>query len=244
MQRFYEELAMNAWPAHQTLLYDGWVIRLADGYTRRANSVNPIYPSTISIEEKIEKCEKLFSEKGLSTTYKITEASFPENLDGILASKGYQLNALTILKVLNLEGIPEPADMNIEVFTDYSEYWTENYCRLNNVRPEDIEPMRRILQNIIPQKFFITLYCNGEAAACGLGVLENSHIGLFDIIVDSRHRRKGLGEQLILNLLKLGKENGASKSYLQVMANNEPAVSLYSKIGFKECYRYWYRTKQ
>ena len=44
MVRHIKELAVNAWPSLQTLL-DGWVLRFANGYTRRANSVNLLYPS-------------------------------------------------------------------------------------------------------------------------------------------------------------------------------------------------------
>ena len=42
MIRTLEELSMNALPALQTMLYGGWVLRFANGYTRRANSINPI----------------------------------------------------------------------------------------------------------------------------------------------------------------------------------------------------------
>ena len=45
MIRLIEEHALNAWPPLQTLLLDGWVLRLANGYTRWANSVNPLYAS-------------------------------------------------------------------------------------------------------------------------------------------------------------------------------------------------------
>lgn len=40
----YEELSMNAHPAIKTHVYDGWLLRFANGYTNRANSVNMIYP--------------------------------------------------------------------------------------------------------------------------------------------------------------------------------------------------------
>jgi hypothetical protein len=58
-----EELSLNAWPAHQTLLYDGWVIRFANGYTKRANSVNPLYLSTIDLDEKIAFCRASIASK-------------------------------------------------------------------------------------------------------------------------------------------------------------------------------------
>jgi len=40
-----EELSMNALPALSTVFLNGWILRFSNGYTRRANSVNPIYPS-------------------------------------------------------------------------------------------------------------------------------------------------------------------------------------------------------
>ncbi len=72
-----EELSMNAWPALKTHLYDGWVLRFANGYTKRANSVHPIYSSTLPVGEKITFCEGLYGREGLPTVFKLTHASRP-----------------------------------------------------------------------------------------------------------------------------------------------------------------------
>ncbi|MNW35347.1 Acetyltransferase (GNAT) family protein [compost metagenome] len=90
---------------------------------------------------------------------------------------------------------------------------------------------------------FISLYYEGKVVACGLGVIEREYIGLYDIITDIEYRNRGFGEQLLLNLLKWGCENGAKYSYLAVVMNNIPALQLYSKIGYLEAYKYWYRVK-
>ncbi len=68
VQRTIEELTLNAWPALQTVLYDGWLLRFADGYTRRANSVNPIYPSAVPLADKIAACERAYAARDQEAT--------------------------------------------------------------------------------------------------------------------------------------------------------------------------------
>ena len=67
-----EEMSMNAWPSIKTIVYDGWVIRFADGYANRANSIIPLYPSKIKLEEKIKHCDELFARHNLPAAYKLT----------------------------------------------------------------------------------------------------------------------------------------------------------------------------
>ena len=57
-----EEAALNAWPALQTHFYDGWLMRTANGYTKRANSVTPLYDAiaTLPLDEKIARVERYY----------------------------------------------------------------------------------------------------------------------------------------------------------------------------------------
>ncbi|MNI22071.1 ribosomal-protein-alanine N-acetyltransferase [compost metagenome] len=241
--KMIEELSLNNWPALSTLFYDGWVLRLANGYTKRANSISPIHYSTCNLEQKITECEQIYAQNNLPTIYKITPFIQPANLDHILEEKSYSFVDLTSIQTLKLDHIPEPSLDSVKMDTNINPDWVDHFCKLNHVEDKDKSTMERILSNIKTKKGFISLYYEGKIVACGLGVIERDYIGIYDIITDIEYRNRGFGEQLILNLLKWGSQNGAKYSYLAVVMNNKPALKLYSKIGYSEVYRYWYRVK-
>ena len=63
--RSIEEAALRAWPAAQQFLFDGWVARLSDGYTKRANSALLLYPQAESAsDETLARIERPTSRKG------------------------------------------------------------------------------------------------------------------------------------------------------------------------------------
>ena len=243
MIRFMEELSLNAWPSLQTMHYDGWVLRFADGYTKRANSVNPLYPSTIGILEKIKTCEKIFQDKNLSIVFKMTHDGLSRELDSILAEQGYRTDSYTSVQFLDLMKHSEPAHSEIILASVENEEWHRAFANMNEVKPERAAVHRKMLDAIIPVKCYAAYVFENRIAACGLGVLQHNHLGLFDIVTDKAYRRRGFSEQLMHGLLSWAKQHGVQKAYLQVMLNNAPALRLYTKLGFKEAYQYWYRLK-
>jgi GNAT superfamily N-acetyltransferase len=221
---------------------DGWVLRFADGYTKRANSINPLYSTNASLGERIELCRRIYETRGLTPAFKMTPAVVPAWLDGLLAEADFQLCDHTSVQLLDFKKFPKQANQtNLHVATSLEDSWLNNCCRLNQIDDSNRAIFVRMLAKIIPSCFFISLQEKGETVACGLGVLERGYLGLFDIVVDAKLRGQGYGRALVLSLLHLGRENGAEHAYLQVRINNLPALSLYEKLGFREKYRYWYR---
>ena len=238
----YEELSMNAHPALQTQLYDGWVLRFANGYTYRANSVNPIYPSEMPIEDKIKYCNELYQTQGLSTVYKLTPLSLPI-LDEILAAKGYEKVTPTNVMTKTLTA-PETFESKTIITEKIDSDWQENYFRLNGFSDDSKMQTAKMIQGNIQNKTFCaSIFDNGTTVACGLCVVERGYAGLFDITVDSNYRRQGLGFDICSSLLSHAAKFGAKSAYLQVVADNAPAVALYNKLGFNNCYQYCYRVK-
>ncbi len=242
--RALEELSLNAWPCLQTVHYDGWLLRFAEGYTRRANSVNPLYPSTLGVEEKIRYCEAVYTARGQDTVFKLTEAARPEGLDTVLAGLGYIHDAPTSVQVCELSDLQLPDSANVTLSEQISEDWLADFCRLNAVNARHIPTMARMLNSIVPERAFTRLRAGAETVAVGLAVLERGYIGLFDIVTAPPYRNRGYGRQLMLHLLGWGRGRGAARAYLQVMRNNAPALRLYDRLGFREVYGYWYRMKR
>jgi ribosomal protein S18 acetylase RimI-like enzyme len=241
MIRTIEELSMNAWPALQTLHYDGWVLRFAAGYTRRANSVYPLYPSRVDLEEKIKYCEFLYRARNLPAVFKLTEASAPEALDACLDEHGYRVDSLTSVQLFDLHREKIKTDGDVELADMETEAWHQAFARMNNVSPEHRPVHEDILRAIQLEKCCAAVYAGNRIIGCGLGVLQSNYLGLFDVVIDPDHRGQGMGTNLMLALLAWGQGRGADLAYLQVMRDNGLAMSLYKKIGFQENYRYWYR---
>lgn len=208
-----EEISLNAWPSLQQILDDGWILRFADGCTKRANSVNPLYVGTKDVYEKIKRCEQIYIDKNLQPIFRITPLASPENLDEILAHSGFEQKDVSSVQVMDLESITPQAAGSIQLWTEFSQDWLDSFIYLGGVTIESQKSLTGMLSNIASKKCFAVLLNENQVISCGLGVLEKQYIGLFEIITAKTERRKGFGEELILNLLAWGKQNGAKRMF-------------------------------
>ncbi|WP_082631317.1 GNAT family N-acetyltransferase [Gracilibacillus massiliensis] len=231
-----EELSMNALPSIQTILLDGWILRYSNGYAKRANSVNPLYSSTENVAKKIKNVEQIYQKKQLPVIFKLTSNVFPHDLDNILENAQYDRVGLTSVQILTLDNIQQVPSRAYITFQDkLSDEWFMVFCKFNHIDKSAQTIIKTMLTNIIPKVCYVMLLNdNNETVACGIGVLEEDYIGLFDIVTNEKYRRKGFGELLITSILNWGKSNGANYAYLQVVNDNNPARNLYQKLGLKK----------
>lgn len=241
----YDEIMLNQWQPLQTILYDGWILRFADGYTKRANSIQPLYPSSLDIREKIRHCEELYGSHGQRTVFRLSSLTTPVDLDDILHEEGYEAIDLCSIQSVDLSKVQfnRPVTAEVRMDDQINDEWIEQYCELNSVEDRHKPTMKRMLSNRCSVKGFFTLYQDGAAVACGLGMVERRCLGLYDIVTHPNYRNLGLGEQLVSSILRWGRERGAEHATLAVLKENTPALRLYSKFGFIDNYEYWYRVK-
>ncbi|HEX4895952.1 MAG TPA: hypothetical protein VFV11_06455, partial [Solimonas sp.] len=87
--RRLEELTLNSSAPPAQLLYDGWLLRLGAGKAKRPRSVNPVYPSTLPLEQKFAHCERVYAAARLPALFRITPVAQPPELDQRLEARGY-----------------------------------------------------------------------------------------------------------------------------------------------------------
>ncbi len=239
--RRVEEASLNAWPAMQQIHLDGWLLRFAKGFTKRANSIIPLYPSVQPIPNKVAYCENLYARERLKTIFRLTSIAPAKALDDYLAGRGYEYKdpTLVLSAPLTNQSQPELSSRRFDLVS--KDDWLTLYTQLTRM-PEPARALHGAILNGIQNTCAYAVLVEGEIPlACGLGVLEQELLGLFDVVTHVDHRQSGLATDLVTSLLNWGSLKGARTGYLQVVADNQPGRALYEKLGFKELYRYWYR---
>jgi len=238
----YEELSLNAHPALQTQLYDGWVLRFANGYTNRANSVNPLYPSTLDLQEKITECEKRYFAQGLPAVYKLTDGT-DLNIDKTLEQQGYAL--VTPTYVMDMDLSDKDFALGDCVTTSHADAeWLNAYFSFSHYTDGvKIATAKQILENVKSPMVCGRLVKCGVSVACGSAVIERGYMALLNVVVDEPERGKGYGMEICVSLLAAAQQIGTHTAYLQVVQDNQKAINLYTKLGYKSMYSYWYRVK-
>jgi phosphinothricin acetyltransferase len=97
------------------------------------------------------------------------------------------------------------------------------------------------LSKIIEEKNQITVaYCKdnekiiGIASMCTYVVISGNKGWIEDVIVDTKARGKGIGQKLIEKLLEVAETMELSEVLLFTADHRTAAISLYTKLGFKQ----------
>ncbi len=243
-----EETCINAWPALKEIFYDGWLIRLANGQTRRTNSVNVIGKSVRALGEKISYCEDIYRAHGQPSFFRVLSTG-SRDLDLALADRGYakEDETCTLYKKFRRQ---RQHEFENSIALDVHERrptpeWLEAHRRLSRRSPEDARALHAVLNNLaLPAIFGEARDEAGEIASVAFGAMHERMLCLQWVVTEPGQRRQGYSRATLSALLRRGQEMGATGACLQVVAANLPAIRLYESLGFtSELYRYHYRVR-
>ena len=114
-----ELLAHRTWPCRKEEKLGDWVLREADGFTRRANSCLAIGDCGFSLEDAVAKVEAWYRSRELEPCFKIT-SSAPSELDALLGDEGWNIATPSIVMARNLgqESSSLPVELSASAIPD------------------------------------------------------------------------------------------------------------------------------
>lgn len=233
-----DRLAAAAWPAPECKILDGWLLRHAEGVTRRANSVAPFpLDGGQTLDALIAVSEAFYQARGLPPRFQISPAAEPQGLDDTLAGRGYEIETPVDIMITSSGELASTSAYGVNVFPHAPDGWWGAY---NSGHGRDA---RFIAEAAQERPLFATITDDaGRIDAIGLGVIGGGWLAVFGMWTRPDCRRRGYGERIIRAFAAIAVDQGGIGVYLQVEEDNPAARSLYGRLGFRAVYGYHYRT--
>ena len=236
-----EEVALNAWPALSVMARDGWLLRLAAGFTKRANSVHALYPGREPIADKIAWAETVYRDAGRPAIFRLTPLA-PAGLEEELARRDYRVVEPSLVQVSDLDPCWRH-DAGVIISAVPDPIWTAAYARAAGLAPAQAEALAAMLAAVAAPVRLARIEQEGIPIAFGMAVVERGTVGFFDMLTLPDFRRQGCGRRIMASLFAWARGSGATRGTLQVVEANAPARELYGAFGFRPLYGYRYRVR-
>ena len=236
-----EEASMNAWPGLKTVLDDRWVVRLGEGYTKRANSISMLAAGE-DIAERLARCSALFAPEGVAPCARVVD--FAAASEAALDAAGFGAPFDKTVTLWRAMDPPPPADPRVELFLGRpTAEWLTAKDRLNAENDAECASRRKILAAIaVPIAYGGVRGPDGQYAALAYVALHAGLASLNMVVTDPAQRGQRLSQAVCETLLAWAHGQGMRAACLQTLEANTPARALYARMGFSgPLYAYHYR---
>lgn len=229
-----ERVADEAWPAPVREHLGGWVLRAADGFTSRANSVLPVGDPGRPLDAAVDACEAWYRERRLPPRIN-TPLPLRRDLARLLAARGWEALTPVHVQTASLASILATVSPSPTVDVDLREEPSDDLLAVVAGRKAGLPAAARHVLTAVRTVRFAEVYAaSGQLAAAARGAIvgdgEWLHVGLVEVV--EGHRRQGLAQLVTRALAAWAAQLTAARAVLQVEATNEPALRLYERLGF------------
>ena len=214
--RNLEHAAALAWPGVEQAWVGGWLLRFGRGSTRRANSAVPL---DVSVAGDIGAVVDWYAARGVAPL-----VAAPDRL--LRIPPGVPTDAETLIMTGEL-GLASRA---VDIAGTPDDEWLRLYRR--DV-PVDV------LTAVVDGEVAFGLLGGAAVGRAAVTAAPDGTrwVGLSAVHVVEEARRRGLARDLCAALLAWGGEQGATRAYVQVLADNTAASRLYESMGFSVHHR-------
>lgn len=239
--RRLEQAGVNSWPALSTVLDGPWVIRLADGVTKRANSINTLgeeNDSPADLRQRLDRACSTFRRQGLPPVFRATPLTGTATL-AELGRRGWTERDPSLLMLGPLTTPETSAEPDL--LSDHpTAEWLATFARIDGLPPQDRCTLKSMVRRLALPRAYACAAHDGQPASVAMAVIDGPLMGLFCVGTIPEARRQGLSQRVLSALRNWGLEQGASQLWLHVSATNTGAQTLYRGLGMTPAYGYTY----
>ena len=233
-----ERAAMRAWPAEEVEEVEGWVLRRTEGVgRRRSNSMLPPVEAGAAVRT-MEMAFATAEELGFPSTVQVSPAEVHLSLDEALEDRGLELGGSTLVLAGALSARVPAVAVDLGRLDDA---WVGAWAAVaSDVGAQ--ETAAKVLSQLGENARFAVVREAGEPVAVAVGVVDGVWLGVFSLTVAAHALRRGIATAVMDALERWAAARGASGVYLQVEADNAPALALYAGRGMAVAHSYHYRS--
>lgn len=231
---------ITTWPAAVTEERDGWFYLACGGVTGRVNAAWPLGWRGCDLDAAIADVEAWYAARGLPPRFKLTDGGFaPDALPERLAARGYEAVMPTLVMTRALPATSASHE-RVTIAPELPPLF-DQALRESTKNADDLEERRSIARRLPEPAAFAVRETEGGAAAVGASAIAGALAGVFLMRTVPEARRQGHARHVLRALLAWARREGATYAFLQVDADNAPAIALYAREGFDTLttYRFW-----
>ncbi|WP_164854903.1 GNAT family N-acetyltransferase [Devosia sp. 1566] len=235
-----EEAGLQAWPGVETEYDGGWIRRAANGFTKRANSVQCLDPADgTNTVARVAASRAWLEQRGLPPVFRLTPLASPE-LIAALDAGGWRSIELSHVYAARLGAVAP--DTRARATDPLDPAFLAAQARLQPYDGPTTDKFIALLKAMrVPARGVVVYAGNGDPAASALFARAGDIVVAGNVVTDPRQRRQGFGQAAMQTGLYWAQHAGATIAALNVAGDNLAAKALYQRLGFARQYDYTYR---
>ncbi|MET3494017.1 GNAT family N-acetyltransferase [Variovorax boronicumulans] len=223
---------------------DGWLLPFDGGTVKRAKSAVPLHRSAVE-PGTVDRIEDRYDSRHVVPSFRLPDAPCFDSLRAELERRHYMADSPTCVQVGTVRQMRLIVAKGValaDVDRTPDDAWAALFLG-EGFDPVDGAYRVRALARA-KGSLYASVRENGRTVAAGAMAFGHGWASVHGMRTDKAHRGRGLAGLVLAGLAQAASNKGLERVFLQVDAQNHPALSLYHRAGFETRWQYCYWQRQ